>query len=63
MLEETAKAVSKKGILYTGDLVYFKNMGSYRALYLAGMRKFVTKQKGYNVFPMRSNRISPGSKA
>lgn len=26
-------------------------MGSYRALFLAGRRKFVVKQKGYNVFP------------
>lgn len=49
--EETAKAVSKDGILYTGDLGYFKDMGSYRALFLAGRRKFVIKQKGYNVFP------------
>ena len=49
--EETAKAISKEGILYTGDLGYFKEMRSYRALYLSGRRKFVIKQKGYNVFP------------
>lgn len=49
--EETAKAISKEGILYTGDLGYFKEMGSYKALYLSGRRKFVIKQKGYNVFP------------
>ncbi|MBN2283352.1 MAG: acyl--CoA ligase [Deltaproteobacteria bacterium] len=49
--EETAKVISREGILYTGDLGYFKDMGSYRALYLAGRRKFVIKQKGYNVFP------------
>lgn len=49
--EETARVVSKEGILYTGDLGYFKDMGSYRALYLCGRRKFVIKQKGYNVFP------------
>jgi fatty-acyl-CoA synthase len=49
--EETARAISKEGILYTGDLGYFKEMGSYRALYLSGRRKFVIKQKGYNVFP------------
>lgn len=49
--EETAKVVSKEGVLYTGDLGYFKDMGSYRALYLCGRRKFVIKQKGYNVFP------------
>ncbi|MBN2179165.1 MAG: acyl--CoA ligase [Deltaproteobacteria bacterium] len=51
MPEETAKAISREGILYTGDLGYFKDMGTYRALYLAGRRKFVIKQKGYNVFP------------
>jgi fatty-acyl-CoA synthase len=49
--QETAKVISKEGILYTGDLGSFKNMGSYRALFLAGRRKFVIKQKGYNVFP------------
>ncbi len=49
--EETAETVSKEGILYTGDMGYFKNMGTYRALYLAGRRKFMIKQKGYNVFP------------
>jgi acyl-CoA synthetase (AMP-forming)/AMP-acid ligase II len=49
--QETAKAISKEGLLYTGDLGYFKDMGSYRALYLAGRRKFMIKQKGYNVFP------------
>jgi acyl-CoA synthetase (AMP-forming)/AMP-acid ligase II len=49
--EETAKAVSEEGILYTGDLGYFKDMGTYRALFLAGRRKFMIKQKGYNVFP------------
>ncbi|NTV34983.1 MAG: acyl--CoA ligase, partial [Deltaproteobacteria bacterium] len=51
MPEETAKTISTEGILYTGDLGYFKDMGTYRALYLAGRRKFVIKQKGYNVFP------------
>jgi len=49
--EATAKTISREGILYTGDLGYFKDRGSYRALYLAGRRKFVIKQKGYNVFP------------
>ena len=49
--EATARTISKEGILYTGDLGYFKDMGSYRALYLAGRKKFVIKQKGYNVFP------------
>ncbi len=49
--EETDKTISKEGLLYTGDLGYFKDMGSYRALYLAGRRKFMIKQKGYNVFP------------
>ncbi len=51
MPEETARAVSQDGWLYTGDLGFFKDMGSYRALYLAGREKFVIKQKGYQVFP------------
>lgn len=51
MTDETARTISREGILYTGDLGYFKNMGTYRALYLSGRRKFVIKQKGYNVFP------------
>ncbi len=49
--EETARAISKEGILYTGDLGHFKDMGNYQALYLSGRRKFMIKQKGYNVFP------------
>ncbi len=49
--EETAKTISKEGILYTGDLGYFKDLGSYRAMYLSGRRKFMIKHKGYNVFP------------
>jgi acyl-CoA synthetase (AMP-forming)/AMP-acid ligase II len=49
--EATARAVSEEGILYTGDLGYFEDKGSYRALYLAGRQKFVIKQKGYQVFP------------
>jgi acyl-CoA synthetase (AMP-forming)/AMP-acid ligase II len=53
--EETAKVIAKgpegERVLYTGDLGYFKDMGTYRALFLAGRRKFVIKQKGYNVFP------------
>lgn len=51
MPEETARTISREGILYTGDLGCFKDMGRYRALYLSGRRKFVIKQKGYNVFP------------
>ncbi len=49
--EETRKTISKEGILYSGDLGYFKDMGTYRALYLAGRKKFIIKQKGYQVFP------------
>lgn len=49
--EATQKAISKEGILYSGDLGHFKNMGNYRALYLSGRNKFVIKQKGYQVFP------------
>jgi len=50
--EATATAISKEGILYTGDMGYFKPMNGYRALYLSGRQKFVIKQKGYNVFPV-----------
>lgn len=49
--EETAQTVSKEGILYTGDMGYFRQMEGYRALYLSGRKKFVIKQKGFNVFP------------
>ena len=49
--EETKRVISKEGILYTGDLGYFKQMKGYKALYLSGRKKFVIKQKGYNVFP------------
>lgn len=28
--EETARTISREGILYTGDMGYFKNMGTYR---------------------------------
>ena len=49
--EATEKAISKEGILYSGDLGYFKDMGTYKALYLSGRDKFVIKQKGYQVFP------------
>lgn len=51
MPEETAKTVSREGILYTGDLGFFQDKGSYKALCLAGRKKFIVKQKGYNVFP------------
>ena len=49
--EATARMISREGILYTGDLGYFKDMGTYRALYLTGREKFVIKQKGFQVFP------------
>ncbi|MFN8258430.1 MAG: class I adenylate-forming enzyme family protein [Bacteroidales bacterium] len=49
--EATKKAISTEGILYSGDIGYFKNMGNYRALYLAGREKFIIKQKGFQVFP------------
>ncbi|MCF6193335.1 MAG: acyl--CoA ligase [Kangiellaceae bacterium] len=52
---ETSKAISNEGILYTGDLGYFEKPSvdstEEPALYLSGRRKFVIKQKGYNVFP------------
>jgi fatty-acyl-CoA synthase len=54
--EATAQAISKEGILYTGDLGYFQRkqsseIGEYRALYLSGRSKFIIKQSGYQVFP------------
>jgi fatty-acyl-CoA synthase len=49
--EETAKAVSKGGFLYTGDMGYYKMVGANRALFLSGRQKFVIKQKGYQVYP------------
>ncbi len=49
--DETARVVSQEGILYTGDLGCFRQTPSGRALFLSGRRKFVIKQKGYNVFP------------
>lgn len=49
--EETAKTVSTDGVLYTGDMGYYKMVGANRALFLSGRQKFVIKQKGYQVFP------------
>jgi acyl-CoA synthetase (AMP-forming)/AMP-acid ligase II len=49
--EETAYAISKEGILYTGDIGCFKDMGTYQGLFLMGRSKSMIKQKGYNVFP------------
>jgi len=49
--QETQKAISKEGLLYTGDLGCFKLLNGAPTLYLSGRRKFVIKQKGYNVFP------------
>lgn len=49
--EETVKCLTKEGILYSGDLGYTIDKGSYRAIYLVGRRKFIIKQLGYNVFP------------
>jgi fatty-acyl-CoA synthase len=49
--EETAKTVSTDGVLYTGDMGYYKMVGDNRALFLSGRQKFVIKQKGYQVFP------------
>ncbi len=48
---ETARTVSREGILYTGDLGFYEERGGDRVLRLAGRRKFIVKQKGYNVFP------------
>ncbi len=49
--EETAKAVTGDGVLYTGDMGHYKMVGSNRALFLSGRQKFVIKQKGYQVYP------------
>ncbi len=49
--QATAQAITSEGILYSGDLGYFKDMGAYRALYLSGRSKFIIKQSGYQVFP------------
>ena len=49
--DETAKSVTKDAVLYTGDMGYYKMVGSHRALFLSGRQKFVIKQKGYQVFP------------
>ncbi|HHW61493.1 MAG TPA: acyl--CoA ligase, partial [Syntrophomonadaceae bacterium] len=49
--EATARTISKEGILYTGDMGYFHDFGSYKGLKFAGRRKFVIKPKGYLVFP------------
>lgn len=49
--EETRRAISTEGLLYTGDLGFFEQRGARKALRLQGRRKFIVKQKGYNVFP------------
>lgn len=51
MPEETARTLARDGILYTGDLGYFKDMGTYRALFVLGRRKFTIRQNGEMVFP------------
>ena len=50
-IEATAKTISSEGILYTGDMGCLKDMGTYRAIFFSGRRKFVIKPKGYLVFP------------
>ena len=47
----TKKALSSEGILYTGDMGYFKAVEGEQALFLSGREKFAIKQKGYKVFP------------
>ncbi len=49
--QATAETISREGILYTGDMGYLQDMGTYRALVFSGRRKFVIKPKGYLVFP------------
>jgi acyl-CoA synthetase (AMP-forming)/AMP-acid ligase II len=45
--EATAKAISRDGFLYTGDLGYKNAAG----LHLTGREKWVIKSMGYQVFP------------
>lgn len=49
--EATSRMISKEGILYTGDMGFFNDFGSYKGLKFSGRRKFVIKPKGYLVFP------------
>lgn len=49
--EETALTISKEGILYSGDIGCFEEMGKYHGLCLKGRNKSMIIQKGYNVFP------------
>ncbi|MEA1960952.1 MAG: class I adenylate-forming enzyme family protein [Bacillota bacterium] len=49
--EASAGMISKERILYTGDMGYFHDFGSYKGLKFSGRRKFVIKPKGYLVFP------------
>jgi len=48
MPEETAKAISKDGVCYTGDIGSLDSKGY---LQMKGRSKFMIKQKGYNVYP------------
>lgn len=45
--ENTAKTLSKDGVVYTGDLGSYDDDG----LHFAGRAKFVIKPKGYQVYP------------
>jgi acyl-CoA synthetase (AMP-forming)/AMP-acid ligase II len=45
--EATAKAISREGFLYTGDLGYKDAVG----LHLTGREKWVIKSMGYQIFP------------
>ncbi|MDR2504290.1 MAG: acyl--CoA ligase [Deltaproteobacteria bacterium] len=45
------KIVSSEGILYSGDMGYFKDTGGRKAVYYLARKKFIIKSKGYNVFP------------
>ena len=47
--EETRKAISTDGVLYTGDLGYRDADG----LHLAGRSRWVMKPRGYQVFPVQ----------
>lgn len=49
--ENTARAISKDGICYTGDIGSYDGDG----LHFAGRAKFVIKPKGYQVYPQDVN--------
>jgi len=60
MPEETAKTISTEGILYTGDLGYFKDMGKYRAFTSQDGASSWSSRKGTTCSRMRLSRTFAG---